>query len=210
LLANIYLHVLDRIWKVRRVEERYGARLIRYCDDFVVVCWGQTEKLFEGIKTVLQGLELKLNEEKTRIIDARKESFDFLGFTIRVLTNPKTGKQFPLMRPSKRALGKIKGEIRDLTNRKTLSLPPELVIRKLNGVVRGWVGYFYYGNCSRDLSLLRCFLDERVRIYLRRKHGLKCRGYRTYPYSYLYGHLGLYKIPLRAPWTQAAKASGRR
>jgi len=86
----------------------------------------------------------------------------------------------------------------------------EVLIKKLNEVVRGWVGYFYYGNCSRALSTLKGFLDERVRIYLRRKHAKKSRGYKAYPYKYLYGNLGLYKIPTTAPWTQAVKASGRR
>ena len=207
LLANIYLHVLDRIWKVRKVEERFKARLIRYADDFVVLCQGQTERVLKGIKTVLRGLELSLNEEKTRIVDARKERFNFLGYRIEVVRNPKTGKTFPLIKPSKEALAEIKAEIKALTCRKTLCLPKEVVIKKLNETVRGWVGYFYYGNCSRDLSSLKGFLDERVRTYLRRKHAKKSRGYKDYPYQYLYGTLGLYKIPTTAPWTRTVKAS---
>ena len=210
LLANIYLHVLDRIWKVRKVEERFKARLIRYADDFVVLCQGQTGRVLKGIKTVLRGLELSLNEEKTRIVDARKERFNFLGYRIEVVRNPKTGKTFPLIKPSKEALAEIKAEIKALTCRKTLCLPKEVVIKKLNETVRGWVGYFYYGNCSQDLSSLKGFLDERVRTYLRRKHAKKSRGYKEYPYQYLYGTLGLYKIPTTAPWTQTAKAVGRR
>jgi RNA-directed DNA polymerase len=210
LLANLYLHVLDRFWKVGRVQERHGARLIRYADDFVVTCRRQPERMLKGIQGVLKGLGLRLNEDKTRIVDARKESFKFLGFTIQVRKNPKTGKQFPLMRPSPRALEKIRAEIKAITCRKTLNLPTRDVIQKLNEKVRGWAGYFYYGNCSRDFQTLKGFLDERVRIYLRRKHGLKSRGYQAYPYAYLYEHLGLYKIPTTAPWTQAAKAAGRR
>lgn len=210
LLANLYLHVLDRVWRVRKVQERYGARLIRYADDFVVTCRRQPEKLMKGIQGVLEGLGLRLNEDKTRIVDARKEPFKFLGFTIQVRKNPKTGKEFPLMRPSPRALEKIRAEIKKTTCRKTLNLPTRDVIQKLNEKVRGWVGYFYYGNCSSDFRTLKGFLDERVRIYLRRKHGLKSRGYRAYPYAYLYEHLGLYRIPTTAPWTQTAKATGRR
>jgi RNA-directed DNA polymerase len=186
------------------------ARLIRYADDFVVTCRRQPEKLMKGIQGVLTGLGLRLNEDKTRIIDARKEPFKFLGFTIQVKKNPKTGKEFPLMRPSPRALEKIRGEIKTTTSRKTLNMPTEDVIQKLNEKVRGWVGYFYYRNCSSDFRTLKGFLEERVRIYLRRKHGLKSRGYRAYPYAFLYETLGLYKIPTTAPWTQTAKAAGRR
>lgn len=210
LLANIYLNVLDKVWKVKKVEERWRARLIRYADDCVAACQGDTERVLKGMKTVLGYLGLSLNEEKTRILNAREEKFTFLGFTIQVVENPKTGKRFPLIRPSKEALAEIKAEIKALTCRRTLHLPKEVVIKRLNEVVRGWVGYFYYGNCSRDLSALKGFLDERVRIYLRRKHAKKSRGYKVYPYQYLYETLGLYKIPTTAPWTQTVKAAGRR
>ena len=210
LLANIYLHVLDRTWKLKRVEERYRARLIRYADDFMVLCQGHTERVLKGTKTILRGLELSLNEEKTRVIDARKQRFHFLGFTLEVKKNPKTGKMFPLITPSKASMAEIRAEIKAHICRKTLGLPKEVVIRKLNELVRGWVGYFYYANCNRDLTKLKNFLDERLRIYLRRKHAKKSRGYKAYPYRYLYETLGLYKIPTTAPWTQTAKAFGRR
>jgi group II intron reverse transcriptase/maturase len=210
LLANIYLNVLDKLWKLKRVSERFGARLIRYADDFVVLCKGNTKRLLRGIRAVLGYLELNLNEEKTKVMDVRNKSFNFLGFTIEVKKNPKTDKEFPLIIPSKKAIRHIKAEIKNLTCRKNLALPKEVVIAKLNEVVRGWTSYFYYGNCSKDLTRLKGFLDERVRTYLRRKHGIKSRGYKVFPYRYLYGKLGLYKIPTTAPWTQAAKASGRR
>jgi group II intron reverse transcriptase/maturase len=210
LLANVYLHVLDRIWKEQKVQERYGARLIRYADDFVVLCSGPTEKILRGIRIVLAGLRLRLNEEKTRVVDAREESFNFLGFTVQVARSSRTGKTFPLIRPSKKAMAKVKAEIRAWTCRQNLALPTEVVIEKLNEIVRGWVGYFYYGNCSHNLAWIKWFLEERVRIYLRRKHGWGSRGYRAYPYLYLYETLHLYKIPTTAPWTQTAKAFGGR
>jgi len=146
LLANIYLHVLDRVWKLKKVQERFEARLIRYADDFVVLCRGNTQRVLGGIKVVLRELELSLNGAKTRVVDARKEKFNFLGFTMGVVTNPKTSNKFPLIRPSKKALVEIKAEIKSLTCRQVLCLPTEVVIGKLNEVVRGWVGYFYYGN----------------------------------------------------------------
>jgi len=161
-----------------------------------------------GIRNVLAGLRLRLNEDKTRVVDAREGSFNFLGFAVQAVRNPKTGKTFPLIRPSKKAMAKVKGEIKAWTCRRNLALSTEVVIENLNEVVRGWTGYFYYGNCTRDLTRIKGFLDERVRIYLRRKHGKKSRGYRMYPYRYLYETLQLYKIPTTAPWTQAAKASG--
>jgi len=174
----------------------------------VVACTGDTEKVLKGIRAVLKGLKLRLNEEKTRVVDARREAFDFLGFTVKVVKNPRTGKIFPFIRPSKAAMAEVRKEIKVLTCRSAHSLPTEVVIRKLNEVVRGWVGYFRYANCSRDLSQLKGYLGERVRIYLRRKRAKKGRGYKIYTYRYLHETLGLYKIPTSVPWTQPAKAAG--
>ena len=210
LLANIYLNVLDKLWKVRKVEEGMEARLIRYADDIVVMCRGNAEKILKGTGAILEKLGLSLNEEKTRVVNTWKERFDFLGFTVEMAKSPRTGKMFPLIRPSKKAMAQIQSEIKALTCRRTLRLPKEVIIQKLNEAVRGWVGYFYYGNCSQNLSMVKRFLEERVRIYLRRKQAKKNRGYRQYPNQYLYANLHLYKIPTTAPWTQTAKASGRR
>jgi len=82
LLANVYLNVLDTLWKTKKVQERLGARLVRYADDVVILCEGSTERILRGLKAVLNDLGLSLNEAKTRIVDARRESFNFLGFRI--------------------------------------------------------------------------------------------------------------------------------
>jgi len=208
LLANIYLNVLDTLWKVKEIEEKMRARLVRYADDFVVLCKGKTERILEGIKRTTNHLGLSLNEKKTRVVEAR-EGFNFLGFNIKVVKNPKTGKTFPLTRPSKKSMKHIRAEIKAMTNRTQLALAEESIIKKVNETVRGWVGYFYFKNCSRDLQQLNEYLKERVRIYLRRKHR-KVSKYKAYPNRYLYETLGLYKIPTTARWTQTAKACGRR
>ena len=210
LLANIYLDVLDKVWKIKEIQKRFGAKLIRYADDFVVLSQGNTGRVLQGVKRVLGYLELKLNEKKTKVLDANQEGFNFLGFTTKMTKNSKTGKRFPLIKPSKKVAKHIRAKIKGLTARRSLSSPKEVVINKLNDVVRGWTGDFYYQHCSKDFSALKNYLEERVRIYLRRKHAKKGRGYKAYPNEYLYNTLGLYKIPTTAPWTQTAKASGRR
>jgi len=210
LLANIYLNVLDKVWKNKRVQERFRARLIRYADDFVMLCGGNVERVFKGIERVLEHLELELNEEKTKVLDAKEESFNFLGFRIEMRENPRTRKIFPLTKPSKETLREIKTEIKALTCRKNHRMPKERMIKRLNEVVRGWSVYFHYGHCSKELSKIKDYLNARVRIYLREKHRIKNKGYKVFPYSYLYGELGLYKIPTRAPWTSSVKAFGKK
>ena len=115
LLANVYLNVLDTIWKLKKVQERFGARLVRYADDCVVLCKGNTERTLKGMKKVLSDLGLTLNEEKTKIVNARETSFTFLGFRIQMRPARKTGKSFPLVEPSKQAMKHIRSEIRQLT-----------------------------------------------------------------------------------------------
>ena len=97
-----------------------------------------------------------------------------------------------------------------MTTERYSAVPTEDVIRKVNEVARGWVGYFRYGNCTKAMSSLRYYLGYRMRIYLRRKHHYQSLGYKAYPDRYYYETLGLYEVPTKAPWTQSAKASGRR
>jgi len=201
LLANIYLNTLDVSMKAQR--------LVRYADDLVVLCRYNAFRTFNKLTEIITALGLTLNSDKTRILDATEEEFTFLGFTTRIRRNPRTGKSFPLIVPSKKATAHIRKEIKDATSRKSLALPTEAIIMKLNETVRGWVNYFYYGNCSKVFAHMKNYLEERVRAYMRRKHRLISRGYTKYPNTYLYENLGLYKIPTTAPWTQA-KAAGRR
>jgi RNA-directed DNA polymerase len=202
LLANIYLNAFDLAMK--------ATRLVRYADDLVVLCRYNAHKTLGKMTEVLKSLGLNLNPDKTRIVEAKEEGFNFLGFTMQVKKNPKTGKIFPLIVPSKKAISHIKKEIKEKMSRKNLALPEEVVIKKLNETVRGWSGYFYYGNCSKAFVHLKNYLEERVRMFLRRKHRDKSRGYKKYPNSYLYENLSLYRMPTTAPWTQNVNAAGRR
>jgi group II intron reverse transcriptase/maturase len=210
LLANIYLNVLDTLWKIEKVQERLGARLVRYADDFVALCKGNAEQILKGIKAVLSNLGLTLNEEKTRVVDAQHESFNFIGFSIVMRSGARTGREFPLIVPSKKALKHIRSEVKQLTAERYSATPTAIVIQRVNEVVRGWVGYFYYGNCSKAMSYLRQYLVRRIRIYLRRKHHYNGYGYKRFPDDYYYQTLGLYKISRTAPWAQSVKASGER
>ena len=208
LLANIYLNVLDTIWVVKNVQERLGARLVRYADDCVILCRGNTDRILNGVRRVFDNLGLNLNEEKTHVVDARRESFNFLGFSMGMKRGRKTGKMYPHTEPSKKALKHIRSEIKQLTTERYSATPTEVVIRRVNEVARGWVGYFRYGNCTKAMSSLRYYLGYRMRIYLRRKHHYHSLGYKAYPNRYYYDSLGLYEVPTKAPWAQIVKTAG--
>ena len=154
----------------------------------------------------LQTLGLALNSAKTRVVDARQEAFTFLGFTVRVVRSRRTGRTFPLVRPSAPACQRLRDAVKAQTTRAHLARPTADVITALNRVVRGWAGYFHFQHCGRAFSALRRFLAQRVRIYLRRKHRTESWGYRAFPDTFLYGRLGLYRLP-GAPFPAPASAS---
>jgi len=210
LLANIYLNVLDTLWKHKKVQERLGARLVRYADDVVVLSEGNTDRILKGMKAVLSDLGLTLNEAKTKVVNARREHFTFLGFSIGMRKGRKADTLFPFTEPSKKAMKHIRSEIKQLTTERYSATPTKVVIRRVNEVVRGWVGYFYYGNCTKAMSALRYYLSYRMRVYIRRKYHYHSLGYKAYPNSYYYNVLGLYQVPESTPWLRFAKATGRR
>ena len=70
LLANLYLHLLDRIWERHNIAQRYGARIVRYADDLVILCKGDITKPLALLKQILDRLGLTLNETKTHTVNA--------------------------------------------------------------------------------------------------------------------------------------------
>jgi RNA-directed DNA polymerase len=86
---------------------------------------------------VLSNLRLTLNKEKTRIVDTQHESFNFMGFTITMRKGMRTGREFPLTVASDKALKHIRSEIKQLTTERYSTTPTEVVIQRVNEVVRG-------------------------------------------------------------------------
>ena len=205
LLANIYLHLLDRLWQRRDLARHLEARIVRYADDFVVLCRRQTGEPMAVVRHVLGRLGLTLNEEKTKTVDARTSSFDFLGFSIRQRVSYKSGKRYPHVEPSTRSLARIRDRIKALTGRQRTPIPLELVVAEVNTTLRGWVAYFHKRNCSEAMRKVRGHAEERLRTHLRDRHHIRCRatGYKRFPYSKLYAVYGLYKVPTTAGWQPA-------
>ena len=205
LLANCYLHILDRIWQRRNVKGKLHAHLVRYADDFVVMCRKDVEKPLELVRHVLERLDLSLNEAKTHIVDATQASFDFLGFTIQMSRGASTGKPYPNVRPADKSLMKIKAKLTALTGRKLTNIALDDIVGNVNRSLRGWANYFHFRNSSRMLSTARIHAEERLRTHLMKRHKVKGKGsgYRRFPNADLYERYGLYKVPVVAGWRNA-------
>jgi group II intron reverse transcriptase/maturase len=205
LLANLYRHLLDRIWERHDLEGRLGARLVRYADDAVILCRGDPAPATAVLESVLQRLELTLNRDKTRVVDAREQAFDFLGFSIKWARSRRTGRGYPNVEPRRRAEERITARVKELTARRRAPVPMPRLIAEVNEVLRGWSGYFHYGHCTKVFGRVRWFTEERIRTQLRERHKVRTRwrGWQRFPHAYIYDRLGLFKLPSIAGWRSA-------
>jgi RNA-directed DNA polymerase len=181
LLANVVLHRLDQAWQD---PARRAGMLIRYADDFVVVCRtaDQATEAERRARMVLAQAGLQLSPEKTRIVELTnsKEGFDFLGFHLRKVESWKWRGRWYLQRwPSSRAMKQIRARIRQLTDRRYAGLPLETVVKRLNLVLRGWGNYFRVGNSARKFSQIDSYVHERLAILASNKHGRSGRSWTT-------------------------------
>lgn len=162
LLANVYLHLVDRNFKRKTEKGVLCGRLIRYADDLVVMTPHQPTEERRWLEKLLGRLGLKLHSEKTRQLDARKEDFVFLGHELRWRYGRKL-----YLDISAKALRRIRDELRARTRHFGQSLPD--TVKALNAYIRGARQYFR-NVVRRRLAKLDRFVLERVARWWSRKH----------------------------------------
>lgn len=199
LLANIYLDQMDKGWK----PLNKFARLIRYADDVVILTRYNAEKLLPRLHLLTAKLKLRLNPEKTRVVNAAEESFDFLGYSFKKALNPKKTKKVAYFWPSQKAERAIKEKVRKITN-PARPIKVGQVVKELNSVIRGWVNYFRVGNSSKQFDKIGLYTADKVRKFMMRRRNKSGYGFKKYPDGYLYNKLGLYR-DYRLSWTKALR-----
>lgn len=182
LLSNIYLGWLDDVWTKRCAE--LGV-LVRYADDFVVVC--KTEKdcreAERRVRKLLAELKLELHPDKTRRVDLSwgKQGIDFLGCHLRkCFSGPvweKSGKQkrvyFLYRWPSTKSMKRIRERVKGLTPKSRCHEDPRRIIGELNPVLRGWGQYHRTGNASSKFSEVDKYVVrrlQRMRVHRKGRH----------------------------------------
>ena len=196
LLANVALNLIDETWASK--GKRLGE-LIRYCDDFVVLCptKDRAEEARSLIAATLAPLGLTLHPDKTKIATLRDgaEGFDFLGFHHRMVKSRKVRGRYYLNKwPSPRAMASIRSKVRDLTRPRQVSRSFEAVVKELNPVLRGWGAYFCQGNSSKKFGAVDSYVHERMAKLASRKYGLS--GFHwtdRFTWKWL-GDLGIYRL----------------
>jgi RNA-directed DNA polymerase len=164
LLSNVFLHMVDRYWRVSGLSKKTGAdgQLIRYCDDMFIVTRNNPRLLIRLMEDRLGKMGLTLNRSKTRIVDLRVEAAYFLGFEVRQLRDRKNDGVWLRIAPSRKAEARIKEKVRRILNhRRPVALPD--MVRQVNPVLRGWVNYFRHCNGSHSLQRIHEYSEFKVR-----------------------------------------------
>lgn len=195
LLANVYLHALDAYWLSGGRNGRGGERrahLVRYADDLVLLSttYELAEESLRELRGLLERLKLRLNEEKSRIVHAR-DGFEFLGFYVRWVPSDRTGRYFPLWRPRKAAVQRIKARLKERAKSVPLEADASKLVDELNRTLMAWSGYFRYSNATADFRKVDRFARTQARIWLCRKHRLRSQGWFRYDGPFLHRTLGL-------------------
>jgi RNA-directed DNA polymerase len=180
LLCNVHLNWLDRAWRPG------WGRLVRYADDLLVMCRsrGQAQAALAKLTTLLHGLGLGLapKPDKTRIVQLVEggSGFDFLGFHHRLVrSRPRrgTGGFVYLARwPSQRAVQHARDRIRFMAMRARLVAPVDQVVAEVNVFVRGWSGYFRFGNSAWVFDKISSYALMRIALFTAKHTSAADRG----------------------------------
>ena len=156
LLSNVYLDPLDHLLA------ESGFEMVRYADDFVILCRTaeQAQAALDLVRMWVSENGLTLHPTKTKLVDARTEGFDFLGYHF----------QGEHHWPREKSLKKFKDTVRAKTKRNSgQSLP--FIIADLNRTLRGWFAYFQHSSRRWLYKDLDGWIRMRLRSLLHRRRG---------------------------------------
>ncbi|WP_263624207.1 reverse transcriptase domain-containing protein [Cytobacillus kochii] len=175
LLSNIYLNVMDTLW-----EKKFShiGTLIRYADDFVVLCKTKQQALEGGqvIQAIMKKLDLSIHQEKSRLVNIwdGSDGFDFLGFHYRKFpVRKKGGRTFFIMNhiPSRKAMKKMRKKIKDYTQpRSKLLMDIKDMVKGLNRKLQGFKNYYQLSPLSkRWLNRIDWYVLQRLNLFNNKK-----------------------------------------
>jgi len=200
-LSNVYLNEVDRMLEKAIETTRSGRftriQYARFADDLVILidAHRRNDWLVRGVERRLREelakLRVEINEDKSRMVDLKKEgSFTFLGFEYRRILSH-TGKWRPNVAPKLKKRTALLGKLREIF-RSQVSQPVGAVIETINPILRGWVNYFRVGNSSECFAVIKAWVEKKVRRHMMRARNRRGYGWNRWSRKWLYGQLGLY------------------
>ena len=190
LLANVYMNRFLKYWQMKRCNETLQAQIVSYADDFVILSRGKATEALQWTEKVMSRLGLRLNEDKTSIMDGLRGKFDFLGYTFGHMVFKKDGSWYIGASPSKSSVSRLKRKVRDLLRPCEKGAWPD-VRDRLNALLRGWCTYFCYGTTMIAYRAVERNVYNGVRSFLVHRHKVRSRGIGRFPSERVFGELGV-------------------
>src|SRR2546425_992426 len=212
LLSNIYLTEVDAMLERAKVVTRNGehtyVEYARYADDLVILVNNDrrqdwlVEAVNRRLREELAKLDLRLNEEKSRIVDlSRGESFGVLGFDFQRVRSVR-GRWRPQYTPKRKKRVALLQELKEGFRRYRVQ-PVASLIAEINPKLRGWVNYFRIGHASRGFGFVRRWVERRVRRHLMRARNRRGFGWKRGSTAWLGDSLGLFGEYRVGFWSRA-------
>jgi RNA-directed DNA polymerase len=197
LLANLYMHRFLKAWRQQGRGEAYRARVVNYADDFVILSRGAAQAAHDWTRQVITKIGLTLNEQKTCIRNARREPFNFLGYTFGPMTSKLNGQRYLGAAPSIKARQRLRERVRQILHRGNVA-PWAEVRKELNRTLRGWENYFSYGSVGPVYEAVNWAVLERARYFLRQRHRVSTQNmWRRFSAPVIYERYGVHKLRRR-------------
>ena len=201
MLSNLYLTEVDRMLEKAIVTTRRGkytnVQYARFADDLVILVDAHprhdwlVEAVERRLREELAKLQVEINEDKSRMVDlAKEESFSFLGFEYRRIRS-RNRVWRPYYAPKLKKRTALFAKLRAIF-RRNVSRPAGKVIEELNPILRGWVNYFRIGDSSRCFSMVKRWVEKKVRRHLMRAQGRQGMGWKQWSTKGLHETLGLF------------------
>jgi len=195
LLANIYLHILDKIiCSAKSIFYKNGIKIVRYADDFILIGKEISNEIIQKLMYILNKLELELNEEKTKRLNADKDSFNFLGFKFQKCKDLfGKNKKYLNISPSEKSQKNIRKNISEYLSKNGHKSPIKIV-KDMNAKIRGWINYFTIEKVSYPAvskRKLRYYLSKKLYRYYKRKSQRKSKLCNRGAFQYLVDKYGL-------------------
>jgi RNA-directed DNA polymerase len=194
LLANLYLNPLDHLMV------RQGWEMVRYADDFVILCPSAAEAhaALAAVKAWVSEAGLTLHPEKTRVVDATQPGgFDFLGYHF------ERGMRWP----RSQSLQKLKDRVREQTSRLE-GRNLQAILADLNRTLRGWYGYYQHSKANTFRSV-DGYVRRRLRSLLQWRRDGRGKGigaaHHRWPNEW-FAHRGLLSLAAEHEWTRTIAA----
>jgi RNA-directed DNA polymerase len=194
LLANLYMRRFLLTWEQRKYPEKLKAVVVNYADDFVILCRQTAREARAVAERIIDGMKLTVNPEKTRIVAAWEQPFDFLGYTFGVCYGYERGQPYLGAKPSKVRVQRFYHRLRDYL-RSVTAAPRDDVVQRMNQMLAGWANYYSYGTISGTYRKLNGQVRKCFRRWLCRRHKVRGRGLRRFPDAKLH-QMGLLDLTM--------------